>query len=234
VAQTHILFFGKLHMCWSAEVSFATFVFSTACNFFLWKRNWCNDRCNAVFSQTFSFMQFLEGVIWLDIDGTLGWNESCSIAIKPTLFAQAGSLAFGYLIEHGTLPVVAWSAIVATVVAVLGRLMFDLSSPPRLVVVGPGGHLLWPSLGKFDLLFLACVYPMGMSFPFFFYRPRIHGLIYALSGPTSIVFTAFAFSGLVGFGGITGEFGSVWCHIANMYGLLAISLPHILGLEKVH
>ena len=182
-------------------------------------------------------MQFLEGVIWLDIDGALGWNESCSTAIKPTLFAQAGSLAFGHLIERGTLPVAAWCAIVATVLAVLGRLVFDRYHPQRrshLVVVGPGGHLLWPSLDTFDLLFLACVYPLGMSFPFFFYRPRLHGLVYALSGPVSVVFAALAFSDLAEFGGITGEFGSLWCHIANLYGLLAISMPHVLKPISTH
>jgi hypothetical protein len=217
-----------LRMCWSAEVSFATLAFSTACNMFLWRRNWRNDRCNAIFAQTFSFMQFLEGVVWLDIDGTLGWNKSCSIAIKPTLFAQAGSLAFGYLIEHGTLPLIAWPAIIVTMLAVTVRITLDVLFPPPLIAVGPGGHLLWPALGTFDLIFLACVYPLGMCFPIFFYTPRFHGFVYAFSGPISVVFTALLFSDPVGDSKeLTGELGSVWCHIANGYGLLAIILPLI-------
>lgn len=214
-------------MCWSAKVSFATLGFSTVCNMILWRRNWCNDRCNAVFAQTFSFMQFLEGVTWLDIDGRFGWNASCSIAVKPTLFAQAGSLAFGHLVERGELPWIAWPAIIVTVVAVAVRTVLDVVSPPPLIVVGPGGHLLWPKLGKFDLLFLSCAYPIGMCFPTFCYRPRSHGLIYTLSGPVSIVVTSILFTNhFNNFDDFTGEFGSVWCHIANAYSVLAVMLPY--------
>jgi hypothetical protein len=214
-------------------MSLGTYLFSSACNLMLWKRNWPNDRSNAVFSQVFSFMQFLEFVIWLDIDGAKGWNRTCSVAIKPALFAQAGSLVLGHWIEHGKLPFFALWTIGGTVIAMCGRVLTDLAflSTKPLVSVGPGGHLLWPSMEKLDLLFLACAYPMGMLFPITFYRPRFHGLLYTLTGPVSIVGTIVAIDP---WKADAKEIGSVWCHIANLYSFVALFLPFVFGRDTAN
>lgn len=55
-------------MCWSADVSFITFITSAALCAYLWYRNNENDRPLALWIFVFSLMQLFETFMWLDMD----------------------------------------------------------------------------------------------------------------------------------------------------------------------
>jgi hypothetical protein len=220
-------------MCWSAPVSFLTWTFSTICSVYLWKRNWTNDRTNAVFAASFAIVQLLEGFIWLDIDSSQGVNQVCTLAIRPVLYIEASSLILGHFMEHGTSSSQALlfqGVGITSAVAVALRLATDLSKTVLdTTSVGAGGHLVWPALETIDLLFLMFVFPLGMSFPILRYLPRAQGYVYSATGPFSILLTFFwhadwEYPSTT----LKGEFGTVWCHIANVYGIVCIAIPLVM------
>jgi hypothetical protein len=51
-------------MCWSFEVSAITGLVSYSIAFYIWKRNFGNDRWNSIILFTFSSIQWMDAIIW--------------------------------------------------------------------------------------------------------------------------------------------------------------------------
>ncbi|KAJ9466315.1 hypothetical protein DIPPA_09146 [Diplonema papillatum] len=210
-------------MCWSAEVSFATYAFALLCSGILWWRNRVNDRWHAVFAIAFGSMQLLEGVIWTTLNTE---NESvlrvATNLIWPVVYLNPLACVVGYDVERSRLrrdkagfELGWWSKTFAAIF--LACTVFDLVShnnePARQ---GAGGHLSWPPIDSLRGGYLGLVYPLGMLFPAVFMRPRGEAVFFSFLGPFSVILAFALFRPFE-----DNEYGSVWCHLANAYSAIA-------------
>lgn len=202
-------------MCYSAPVSFGTFLFVAVISLVLWFRNRGIDRAIALILLVVALMQLIEGVLWLHPEcDTI--NQQFSAAIPVLLYLQP------LLINA----IVAWYAAgwgAGYAIIALGFLVF---LPVQLYRIGQrfgacvsrnaDGQLDWtPIVGKVDPIGLlpALIYDIAMMFPFLTLRNPLFGLSYI----TMSVVSRIGFEGRY-----KQTWPSLWCHFVNGLAVLAL------------
>lgn len=80
-------------MCWNYEVSISTGIFSYATALIIYNRNYGYDRWLALFILSFSTIQFLEAIIWKNIDKDNNINHYITKYAIPFVLASEGVVA---------------------------------------------------------------------------------------------------------------------------------------------
>lgn len=211
-------------MCFNATSSFTAWIIAVILSIYLYKRNKNYDRWNAGFILTFTFIQFLEGSVWLSlkykgadsatINSILTTFILISLLYQP--FVQS-SLGFMFtdskVLKYSTL---AYALIIGyTLFRVATTPMSNFSSTP-----GEKGHLVWDDsshpndfLGG-GLRFIPYLYLIGLFLPLLY--QRISGIPLITIG----LLTAYYSLRIAG----KKEFGSYWCYTSVIYALIAILL----------
>ena len=203
-------------MCYSAPVSFITFILGILIAYHLYLRNRGSDRWIAFFIISFIIMQFLEGIMWLYKDNGLSVPRFMSYLVLLTLAIQPLVQIGGLLNSNNNLDK-NWEKIFRIGFGLILILTFInlFQLIPKSILVGKCGHLDWNlSFQNIDLwdLFLI-IYFIFMGLPLLFMKPFNRGLILLSFGILSAILI----------GSIYGrkEFSSMWCFVAIIYGLLA-------------
>jgi len=194
-------------MCYSAEVSLATFLFVEVISIFLWLRNRRIDRAMSLILTILVFMQLLEYLIWthLECDSV---NKTVSSIIPYYLQLQPALIAAVlYIMNAGT-------GTLYPVIIILSAGIFLLRSPnnSRCTGVGECGHLDWSYEGS--LVGQALYYAT---------------LIYVLATLKNIRLAFVVTSFLIGAWVVTTSYykktwPSVWCHSLNAMAIAAVVL----------
>ena len=194
-------------MCWSFEVSIGTWMISTAIAAFLVYRRRKNDLWHAVFLCSFSLVQLIEALMWLDHETT------CSNWVWPVVVALPFMVCVGRDADtrsvHGE--TVCTACFLMTGLASLASDYRD-GGGASTVMEGPNGHLVWRPVGRLTKSIIYVSYAYGARVVYDHMRP--HGSLFAAIGMASVV-VATLFSG-------EEEFASLWCNIANVYGAAAL------------
>ena len=217
-------------MCFNAKSSFIAWIFAVILSVYLYKRNKNYDRWNAGFILTFSFIQFLEGGVWLSlkygettinsilttfilisllyqpfVQSSMGYKYSSSIGVSDTLFTK------NPIFKYTTL---AYALIIGyTLYRIATTPMDKFSSKP-----GEKGHLVWDDKTHPDdflgggLNFIPYLYLAGLCVPLLLQGVR--GLPLIAVG----LMTAYYSLRVAG----KKEFGSYWCYTSVIYALVAL------------
>lgn len=220
-------------MCFNTKTSFITWIIAVILSIYLYKRNKNYDRWNAGFILTFTFIQFLEGSVWLTLkyrgadvatinsilttfilisllyqpftQSALGYKYSSSIGAEGTAYSNDPILKYSTL---------AFALIIGyTLFRIATTPMSNFSSTP-----GEEGHLVWNDkthLNDFlggGLSFIPYLYLAGLFLPLLYQGWR--GI------PLIIVGLATAYYSLRVAG--RSEFGSYWCYTSVIYALVAL------------
>ena len=206
-------------MCYSAPISFITFILGILIACQLYQRNRGSDRWIALFVVSFILMQLLEGIIWVYKDNNLQIPSIMSYAILFVLICQPLVQTFGLLTTKSTNKMfnknvknlMKWGLVIVTIIGILN--MFNLS--PQKIDIGKCGHLKWNLTFKFEKLheIFLIFYFIFMSIPLLFMKPLSRGIILLLYGIISLLLIQFVYN--------CKEFSSMWCFIAIIYGLIA-------------
>lgn len=217
-------------MCFNAKSSFTAWIIALILSIYLYKRNKNYDRWNAGFILTFTFIQFLEGGVWL----SLKYRETTLNSILTTfilislLYQPFVQSSLGYMNTKS--PILKYSTLAYALI--IGYTLFRIATTPISnfsSTPGEKGHLVWDDkthLNDFlggELNFIPYLYLAGLFLPLLYQGWR--GI------PLIIVGLATSFYSL----GVVGapkyscpcgyrEFGSYWCFTSVIYALVAILL----------
>lgn len=206
-------------MCFNAKSSFTAWIIAVILSIYLYKRNKNFDRWNAGFILTFTFIQFLEGGVWL----SLKYKETTLNSILTTfilislLYQPFTQSALGYMFTKS--PILKYSTLAYALI--IGYTLFRIATTPMSnfsSTPGEEGHLVWNDkthstdfLGG-GLNFIPYMYLAGLFLPLLYQGWR--GI------PLIIVGLATAYYSLKVAG--KKEFGSYWCYTSVIYALVAL------------
>lgn len=217
-------------MCFNAKSSFTAWIIALILSIYLYKRNKNYDRWNAGFILTFTFIQFLEGGVWL----SLKYRETTINSILTTfilislLYQPFVQSSLGFMNTKS--PILKYSTLAYALI--IGYTLYRIATTPInnfSSTRGEKGHLVWDDkthpndfLGG-GLSFIPYLYLAGLFFPLLYQGWR--GIPLIIVG----LATAFYSLGMVGgprYGCPCGyrEFGSYWCFTSVIYALVAILL----------
>ena len=191
-------------MCWSFEVSAATYCISFTISSYLLYRGNKNDLWHSVFLFTFSMIQLLEAFIWLDP------TSRATLLVWPVVIIIPLACTSGRDIETKKLHIDNIYNIIFTVLALLS--LYNDFETPSSVEIGDNGHLIWHHIGLCTKSVIVVSYANTVFIPYKFMRP--YGYIFTSFAVVSVIIS-FLFAG-------KNEFSTHWCHIANLYGFLAL------------
>ena len=193
-----------------------TYAFACLCTTTLLVRGRRNDRWHAVFLMVFSTVQLLEGVLWLD-----NRNVTAARLLWKVALLNPVAVAIG----HDVVRVQQWwrrpsRPTRALIVIYIFIICGCLRGVPRSyrALPGPHGHLVWPDPGPHAIVLLYVTYGYSVLLPLRYMRPRAEGVFFTAAGAVSVLVSA-------AIAGDSGEFASVWCHVANAYGACAVAAP---------
>ncbi len=214
-------------MCWNAPVSLMTYMTSFLICLFLWRRNWQNDRPLVIFINCFALMQLFEFFMWRNM-ADHSWASKLSYL---TVLLQPVSLAGSLLYFRGKLyssleKLVLWSICLLFAIKTIGGAYFAFQTEAKrswLSTVGPHCHLQWWFMRKSNEMpsFIRPVthYFLALLFGLSLIKPFSSALVYVLFFATSFGIT-YKYYG--------NEYGSLWCWIANLAGLLTLVMPKLV------
>lgn len=206
-------------MCFSAKSSFIVWIFAVVLSIYLYKRNKNYDRWNAGFILTFSFIQFLEGGVWL----SLKYNESVINSILTTfilislLYQPFTQSSMGYMYTKD--PILKYSSLAYALI--IGYTLYRIATTPMnnfSSKPGEKGHLVWnDSTHPNDFLgggfsFIPYLYLAGLFVPLLY--QGVIGIPLIAVG----LMTAYYSLRVAG----KREFGSYWCYTSVIYALVAL------------
>lgn len=184
-------------MCWSYEVSLVTGLTATALSIYLLMYGKGNDIPIALVSITIALMQFAEALMWNEDTrgGQLG---------LLALFLQPLALGLGILWIRGWMWGVIGFAALWGILAI--PTLRSLLSKKWPISVGNCGHLQWSFLNPMLESSFAPLYWIVMMGGWLFLQPFEEGVHYAFIAIGTLGITWKVFPG---------EWGSLWCWIAN-------------------
>jgi hypothetical protein len=202
-------------MCYSAPVSFGTFVFISFVCIFLLQRNRGIDRAIAGILFVISLMQIIEGFLWLhpQCDNT---NKLLASFIPLLLFAQPILITIIVILTNAS-----WFPYIK-----LLPILFIISSPllynylknvsgrcvkPDCV----SGHLDWSPVMNVDNTntFPYLLYDIAMLIPLVTLRNPVFAGAYVASTIATRIFLEANYKRV---------WSSIWCHFVNILGVVAI------------
>ena len=215
-------------MCWNAPVSLATFISSIIMCFYLWVRNLHNDRILSIWIFWFALMQLIEFFMWRDMKNHSLVSKLAFINILLQPFILSALLIFFYRKEklHTKLEKIILFGIMAIslIKSLVGTFYAFITHKNNnwLSVKGPNCHLIWwfinndkkiPSIASIDSFYIIPLLIAGALI-----KPFNQGLIYFLVAFISFILIKIFY---------VKETGSLWCWIANIAGIIAISMPYL-------
>lgn len=201
-------------MCFNAPISFATWAFAWVCGYILWRRNHRNDRWIAAFLMTFSSIQLLEGLAWLNIDSPQRLSLITRFILIFLWLQPLVNCIAGYLdTRSGLLGIMALVFVGALIFTIVQSTMSAFTT-----VKGPHCHLVWErTRNTHPVTFigpspLAAVYLLGLLVPILFIE-NVKARIAILT----VGVVTFALSTRAG-----PEFSTMWCWSAILVGVAAL------------
>lgn len=218
-------------MCWSAEVSLITFITSASMCAYLWYRNEINDRTLSLWIFSFALMQLFEFFMWINMKNHSFVSKLSLIFI----FLQPFVLSCA-LLKYGTIydskyakyaKYLLWFLIALLTIKIIYTIYYAFvveANKEWLSVKGPNCHLIWHFMKHYDELPYLCkpnsLYGIPLIIGCMLIKPFFPlGIIYSIGG----IFTYFVSLYIYGL-----EFGSIWCWIANIMGIIAISSKYLI------
>ncbi len=185
-------------MCWNREVSWATGISATGLSLYLLATGKGNDIPIALVSLTIALMQFAEALMWE------GRPDGGRVGVTA-LFLQPLALGLGILWIRGASIAVlgGWVAIWAALGLPTLLPMLQQAWPAK---PGCHGHLQWSFLEPMLASPFAVLYWAVMLGGWLLLKPVREGTGYAAMAAGTLAITWFFFPG---------EWGSLWCFLAN-------------------
>jgi len=193
-------------MCWNSEISFATFIFSMIHVIILHRYK---QYYHCIFLLSFASMQLLEGLIWEGI-------TDLTKLIWPLIYWLPVGATLGMYIEKKSKITKFYFNVTFVLFSLLVSLDYSQHDYNIIAFRGVGGHLVWPPCTQIRQIFLTILYPFGFMCPLFF-MGSYKGLFYTGLCVFSIILTQLMYSPIY-----SREFGSIWCHLSNIYGPIAL------------
>lgn len=186
-------------MCWNREVSLTTGVTATALSLYLLTKGKGNDIPVALVSLAIALMQFAEALMW-ERDPRGGHLGLLALFLQPLALGLGIVWARGFPWWSAVLVILVWSVFG---IPTLSKLLSKTEWPAE---PGCGGHLRWSFLGPMLASPFAPVYWATMLGGWLLFRPFQEGLEYSLTAVGTLLVTQAFFPG---------EWGSLWCFLAN-------------------
>jgi hypothetical protein len=195
-------------MCWSFQVSFATWAIAFVCSIVLMRRGHPNDYSLGMLLLFYSSIQLWEALMWLDqAGGTL--NLTATYLAYFALYSHAFAIGLGLYAEYrDPIPLVIGSLSLLVGVVQLFRL-------PRFTPSFPAsdcGHLKW----GFQTDFYKWIFYLAMVLALVYMRPIQTALM-----AWGVFAASFAFAYLFF---AKGGVATMWCFIAAIAGPLFLWL----------
>lgn len=184
-------------MCWNAEISLNTFLFST-CAVALATFNGIAQPIEALYYMSFVSMQFTEYLAWRNLSATTAASVMGMglILVQPALKILTLPAS-----RARTVLLAAYAAFVTLVALHIHRRGIDLRMSKA-----PNGHLAWHWL-KFPGIYL-------LAWVAFLLTPNLFKRDYTMFAINTIVVSAIYITYIQ-----TNTWGSLWCWIANAYSI---------------
>ena len=163
---------------------------------------------HCIFLLSFSSMQLLEGFIWLGM-------SNMTKLIWPLIYWLPVASTLGMYIEKKSNITKIYFILTFILFLIIVSLDYSEHDYDIIAFKGIGGHLAWPPCTNTRQIFLVLLYPFGFACPLFFMYPK--GIFYTCLGIFSIILTQVMYKPY------SREFGSIWCHLANTYGPIALN-----------
>lgn len=196
-------------MCWNREVSITTGVTASVLSVYLLVFGKGNDIPVALVSLIIALMQFGEAFMWdgWDKDDTVASSRGAHIGIL-SLMLQPLVLGLGSLWVHGAC---VWALGLFGAVWLLAAVpLVPLLRQTWKPQPGCGGHLRWPFLKPFLESAFAWLYWPVMFGAWLLFKPFSEGVQYSLMAVGTFAVTWWLFPG---------EWGTLWCFVANLLPL---------------
>jgi hypothetical protein len=205
-------------MCYDAKTSIGTFLFVSAAAVYLWMRNGTTDRAIGLILVSISFIQLAEFIIWTHL-GPTPQNHLVSTLIPLLLYLQPVLISFIMWVFKAGLYPEFYKFVFYGSVAFSPIFLYYLSQmykPATYSVIGPKGHLIWPSNNFKSTLFgniSLAVYVFIILFMFATLKNRTLAMVFLLG---------YGISGLYYKLYYDRDWGSVWCHSSNAMTVAAL------------
>jgi hypothetical protein len=201
-------------MCWNREVSLITGTTATAFCGYLLIYGKGNDIPVALVSLAVALMQFAEAFLWEGIkDQDLAKTTRGGNLGLIALFLQPLALGVGIAWIRGPSWSVPLFAAIWGIVAL--PTLLPLLRRKWTAQAGPCGHLQWSFLEPMLTSAFAPLYWVVMLGGWLLFKPFTEGIWYSAMAVSTLLLTALVFPG---------EWGSLWCFLANI-----LPLGRILG-----
>jgi len=207
-------------MCFSYKSSILAWIAALFISIYLYNRNNKYDRWNAIFIFTFTLIQLFESGIWHNIESgnnDKSTNEFYTKLILVGLTCQPlVQTYFGYISSKSDTLYYLLIAYIAFVGYSLYRIL--LTSEKFSSDVGPNKHLIWNSNTYKHFLsgpyfITSILYLLGLLLPLIYQGSDSVPLL--LIGLCTLLYSLSYAK--------TGEFGSMWCRIAVLYGVVCVT-----------
>ena len=225
-------------MCINKEVSLTTFLFSWGIAFYIINRNINLDLWYGLFLLIFSFMQFIDFILWVLYENKLiesNYNVIItSIIIPLVLISQLFIIYFGKILYKNknkfskkllldTIKENHYPKLLIIIIIV--NVLYNCFIPIH-TTIGKSGHLNWgKSMNRtfYRSFFFLGLFTLGLIYPFLDYIPRFNSVkIILLFGVLSLLFS-FWYTECV---------GSYWCFIANILAIFFLFSPYLDNIKS--
>lgn len=197
-------------MCWNREVSIISGTTASILCVYLIINGKKNDIIIAVISLTIALMQFAEAFMWEGYNtGNISKSNFGGNLGLVALFLQPLALGLSILLLSGYSVVLSIAFVVLWVVLGVPNLL-PLLKKKWLSKPGCNGHLQWEFLEPMLSSSFAPLYWIVMLFGWLLMKPISEGIHYSILALTTLFITWNIFPG---------EWGSLWCFIANLLPL---------------
>jgi hypothetical protein len=205
-------------MCYSAEVSLGTFLFVTAICGYLWYRNRKVDRAVALMLFVIGFMQFLEYVVWMNLECN-DTNKLIGKILPVYLYFQPIVLnLIVWQMNAGTGTLYPYIVIFGTIFGLL-YFMIHRSSPP-CIEKSECNHLKWNTKNKISNDNAEII--DYFAIPFYYFTLFYAGGTLKNTDLANTFIVTWTGSWLITNALYKEVWASVWCHAVNASAIAAL------------
>ncbi len=195
-------------MCWSRNVSLITGTTASLLSIYLLIKGKGNDIPIALVSLAIALMQFAEALMWETLDSKQIYSSLGAHIGLLALFLQPLALGGGIAYVFGTPLLLAIFVGIWAIFAIPA--LMPLLQRKWSVQQGSCGHLQWSFLEPMLRSSFAPLYWVVMLGGWLFMKPFEEGVHYMILALSSLGITWWFFPG---------EWGSLWCFLANLLPL---------------
>ena len=199
-------------MCWNFEASFITGLFSYITAYIIYNRDYKYDKWLAFFILSFSSIQFLEAIIWKNLDNDI--NHYVTKYFIPFILASEGvaSLYGAGLFED-------ISDEMYIIYFILAVLIFYISmNSHERSTLTDNNNLRWTK--ENDNLSIGIMFALFITLPFMLYMKNDDITKYTIIGGT---FATLIYSIIL----YKESWGSNWCFFGNILNIFILLRPYL-------